>query len=526
MSRVDELSRAELIALIEAQQQAIAARDAKIDELTEKLEVLHFRVSQMSRRIYANTSERHDQNQQVIAFAGASPALADLFAHDDDDDDDDDDPPGGGSRRERRARERERNKQRKRGRQALPDHLDVVEERIDPPPEARVDADGNPFPVLREVVSERLDYRAGGWVKRRTIRPVYGRPFSEHNERVIAELPPQIVERGLPSDGTVVQVILAKYRDHTPLYRQAQQLRDAGIAIGRSQLMGWVGAAAKCFAPVHAALADEVRAAPYLHTDDVPVRLLAPGRGRCATARLWIYNTPSSAHFAFTPDRRGCWPQDFLRDYRGAIVDDAFPGYAALFADDDRIEIACWAHIRRKFYDAFQAGEARAGPYLDAIRALYRIERDTRDHRPDARQAERRRAAQPVLAAMKRDLDHDVIRERPRSGLGRAVHYALERWPAAVRYLDDGRWPIDNNPAENAIRPIVLGRKNYLFLGSQAGGAWAAIHYSVIASCRLAGIAPRRYLLDVARTLAHDPRADAAALTPQAWKAARSQAAA
>ncbi len=516
----------ELTDLVSEQAETIARQDdviakqaaiieqlqAEVDALTEKLEIMHHRVSQMSRRIFANTSERYDDpNQQVLPLvSGMEAVVADLSG----DDDDDDEPPSGGG-------ERKGKKRKNRGRLKIPDTVDVVEKRIEPPPEQRTDAEGRILPQIGVEVSEQLDYRAGGWVKLLIERPVYGAPYSEAEDRAIAPLPPRIVPRGLPTDETVIQVVCAKYQHHQPLYRQAQEMAEYGIDLGRSTLLGWVRRAANLWRPVVDAIGRSVLESPVLHSDDTPIPLLDPGRGRAATGRMWIYRTTEEALFRFTRTRAGAEPQNFLADYHGTVVADAYPGYDALFGAGRAQEAACWAHTRRYFFEAAVSGDEGAEPFLDAIRRLYAFERAWADHPPDRQREARQRHAKPILNDLRPMLDQVAYATLPRSPLGRAVRYARDQWDALNVYLDDGRVPIDNNNAENSIRPLALGRKNFLFVGSDDGGEWAATAYSLIESCRITGVVARTYLAAITDELLNRPGTDPAGLTPRRWAEGR-----
>lgn len=271
--------------------------------------------------------------------------------------------------------------------------------------------------------------------------------------------------------------------------------------------------------PVWEAIGAEVRAGPYLHLDDTPIRVLR--RDHCLTGRLWTYGVADAVHLRYAPSRAGLWPRDFLRDYRGYVVGDAYAGHRQLFVDGTRTAVACWVHARRNFFK-IRDREPEALAMVRRIAVLYAIEQRLRVSCADTATilATRRRDAVPHLALIKSHLNRLALITTPKSPLGQAVSYALTIWDALTVYATaDVVLPIDNNPAERSIRPVAIGRKNYLFLGSgeDGGGDWAAIAYSLIGSCQINGLDPIRYLTDIAPHLSDWRFIDYASLTPRAW---------
>jgi len=310
-------------------------------------------------------------------------------------------------------------------------------------------------------------------------------------------------------------------------YRQAEIAAREGVPLAPATLDGWVGDCGTLFGPLVRAMAKEVLASKVLHTDDTPVPVLDPTLpGRTRQGRLWVYHG-DDAHpytvFDYTPTRQRDGPARFLGDYAGYLQADAFSGYDGLYAGERVIEVACWAHVRRKFFDAQPTDRVRATAALDFIRALYTVEREATDRRLDAaaRRTLRQANARPVLETLRRWLDAQALAVLPKSPVGQAIAYALDQWTALTRYLDDDDLAIDNNAAERALRPVAIGRKNWLFAGSDAGGRCAAIHYSLIATCQRHGVNPFDYLRDVLRRLATHPASRIAELLPPQWKAAR-----
>jgi len=510
---------AELEAENAQQRSQIAQRDAQIVALTEQLRSMEARIQAMSKRIFGRSSEQlHDPGQQTLNLGGGSDrpfadaavvvttpaAEPDLVAKM---------PKSASSRRQRRAR--------------LPEGVTIIEKIIDVPEADRIAADGTPLKHLCDEVAERLHYIPAHFERHRLVRPVYGIPFADADTtpRVVAEPPAFLVAKGLPTDDLAIQVVIAKYADHLPLYRQSAIWARQGVHLSRSTLCGWVGAVADRLRPVWEAIGAEVRAGPYLHLDDTPIRVQA--KNRCLLGRLWTYGVPDAVHLRYTPSRAGCWPGDFLRDYRGYVVGDAYAGHHALFTDGTRIEIGCMTHVRRKFND-LRDQEREALAMIERFAPLYHIEAELRraNADPPTVLARRQRDAVPLLADIRRHLDRIASIVTPQHPLGRAVSYALNQWTVCTRYADSGILPIDNNLAERSIRPVALGRKNYLFLGSgeDGGGDWAAIAYSIIGSCALNHLDPHRYLLDIAPLLTNPRFSDHAAITPRIW--AKRQAAA
>ncbi len=316
---------------------------------------------------------------------------------------------------------------------------------------------------------------------------------------------------------------VAKYVDHLPLYRQEAIYARSGVPLSRSTLAEWIGAVGVALQPLVDATRQALLSCPVLHADETPVAQLEPGRGQTRRAYVFAYRSDSERPlivFDYCASRSGVHAQRFLGEWRGALMVDDFAGYKALFADGVT-ELGCWAHARRKFVDLEKAsGSAIATEALHRIAALYRIEHEVRGADPHTRHAYRQQHAAPIVAAM-----HEWLRElHPKvlgsSGTDRAIAYTLKRWPALVRYLDDGRYPIDNNPIENAIRPIALGRKNWLFAGSVPAGRRACAIMSLLATAKANGHDPHAWLSDVLERLPVTRNSDIATLLPHSWQPA------
>ncbi len=319
-------------------------------------------------------------------------------------------------------------------------------------------------------------------------------------------------------------MLVAKYADHLPLYRQTGMYEREGVELERSTLAEWVGGCGRLLEPLVGALRRYVTSAAKLHADDTPVPVLAPGNGKTKLGRLWAHvrddrpagdATAPAVWFAYSPDRRGEHPAGHLAGFEGTLQADGYAGFHPLYGTGRVREAACWAHARRKFYELEQAYHSPvAREALERIGALYGIEEDIRGRPPDARRAERQARAAPLLAELKQWLEETMTKLSARSDTMAAVRYALARWDALTLYARDGAIEIDNNAVERQMRPVALGRKNYLFAGSDAGGERAAAMYGLIGTARLNGWDPEAYLRQVLERIADHPVNRVAELLP------------
>jgi transposase len=353
--------------------------------------------------------------------------------------------------------------------------------------------------AIGEDVAEMLEYVPASFKVIRHVRP---RMACTCCERIVqGPAPSRPIARGLAGPGLLAHVWVSKYADHLPLYRQSGIYARQGVELERSTLADWVGSAARLLEPLEQALGRHVMAAEKLHADDTPVDVLQPGRGTTKTGRLWTYVRddrpsgsvdPPAMWLRYTPDRKGEHPQKHLKDFRGILQADGYAGFDRLYEDDTITQAACWAHVRRKFYDLEQAdGSPVAAEAVRRIGTLYEIEAEIRGKPPHERCAERKARAGPLLHEMKAWLESTLTKIARKSALAVAIRYALTRWAALTRYVGDGRIEIDNNAAERSIRDVALGRKNYLFAGSDAGGERAAAIYSLLGTAKLNGLDPR-----------------------------------
>jgi len=341
----------------------------------------------------------------------------------------------------------------------------------------------------------------------------------------IAAPPPKPVAKGLPGPGLLAHTVLAKYGDHAPLYRQEDIHARHGLILRRSTLCDWIAAAADLALPLYLLLRRRVLSSRIIHTDDTTVKMLDPLFEHARTARFWAYlgdaRNPYTV-YDFTESRKRDGPAEFLQDFRGYLQADAYGGYDGIYGGGVVIEVACWAHARRKWYDARTTDPVRAHHALALIQRLYKIEDDCRDIASDARRDARRQHALPILTEFRAWLDAESPKLLPKSPIGQAATYALNQWDALLRYCEDGELSIDNNVAERSMKMQALGRKNWLFVASRKGGDRAAILFSLVASCKANQVEPWAWLRDVFARLPSLDETDAAALEsllPDAWLA-------
>ncbi|HTV30301.1 MAG TPA: IS66 family transposase, partial [Xanthobacteraceae bacterium] len=393
-------------------------------------------------------------------------------------------------------------------RPSLPPHLVREDVRIDVE-QRTCPCCAGPLHAVGDTVSEMLDFVPARLRVIRICRPRYGcRACGTIHQAPAPERP---IAKGLASPALLAHVLVAKYSDHLPLYRQSQIFARHGVEIDRSTLANWVGGAVWWLKPLQARLAEHVFAAPILFADDTPMPVLDPGRGRTKTGRLWVYARderswngpdPPAVVYLYSPDRRSERPAAHLTRFTGVVHVDGYPGFERLSAEGKIQLAACWAHARRKFYEVHEAtGSPIAAEALRRIAELYAVEAAIRGQKSGVRHRTRQGRSLPLLETMKVWLELQINRVPPRSGLAEAIRYALVRWDALCLFLSDGRIELDNNIVERAIRPIALGRKNHLFAGSDGGAARWAVIASLLATAKLNNIEPFAYLRDVLERL-------------------------
>lgn len=484
----------------------IAQRDAQIAEMATvgayratRIKVLEAQLAAMNRALYGRRSEQLDPAQRQLFEEALEEDIVAIQAE------------------LETLKESPSAPRRQPKRLPLPEHLPRVEVRHEPASCACTQC-GNALTPMGEDVTELLDCKPAEFFVRRHVYPKYACRACETVTTAPSEA--SVIERGRPAPGLLAHVLVSKYADHLPLYRQQQIYQRSGVELARSTLADWTGAAGVALMPLVDAMKADLLQRPVIHADETPVSLLDPGAGKTARAYLFAYCTTDGAPitiFDFCTSRSGEHAKRFLGAFRGHLVVDDYSGYKALFAKDIT-EVGCWAHIRRLFFELHAAkASAHAEPALRHIAELYRIEAEVKGLDPPDRLARRQRDARPVLDALKQWIDQLSLDASPNSGLAKALAHTRKRWPALVRYVDDASLPIDNNPVERSIRPIAVGRKNWLFAGSKAAGERAAAIMSLIATAKQNGHEPYAYLKDVLTRLPTHPDRRIAQLLPHTW---------
>ncbi|CAB3808927.1 IS66 family transposase ISPpu19 [Pararobbsia alpina] len=401
----------------------------------------------------------------------------------------------------------------------LPSSLPRVE--ITHEPESTSCTCGCELKRIGEDVSEKLDYTPGVFTVERHVR---GKWVCAKCETLIqAPVPAQIIDKGIPTAGLLAQVLVAKYGDHVPLYRQERIFERAGLAIPRSTLGQWIGQCGVQLQPLVDALRQAILAHRVLHADETPVAMLSPGKGKTQRAYLWTYcpgafENLKAVVYDFAESRAGEHARAFLGDWKGRLLCDDYTGYKALFAQGVT-ELGCMAHSRRKFFDLHATNKSEiAQVALEHIGQLYEIERQVQALEPTERLALRQERARRVADELHQWMTQQRARVSEGSAIAKALDYSLRRWAALMRYLDDPQVPIDNNWCENQIRPIALGRKNWLFSGSLRAGKRAAAIMSLVQSAKLNGHDPYAYLKDVLMRLPTHAASRIEELLPHRWR--------
>jgi transposase len=513
MNLLDELARTDIDPALLAQVQAlIEQQQAKVMEADDKLTRLVTVVAEKDFKIKALTFELAYYKR--VRFGKASEALVgeqrllfdetvdmDLAAIDE----------------ELRNEAPTKPPRKRAGRQPLPPELPRIEHRHEPA-SCQCGQCGADLVKIGEDVSEQLDVEPARFFVHRHIRPQYAcRPCETITA---APIPAAVIDGGMAAVGLLVWIAAGKYLDHLPLYRIEQIAARQGVPLARSTLGEWIGRIGVALQPLADRLAELLRERPCLHADETPVRQLDPGSGKTKHAYLWAYRSngldagPAIVVFDYQTSRAGAHARAFLHGWRGHLMVDDYSGYKAMFAGGPT-ELACLAHIRRKFFDVHAAGGSPvAEQALHRIAKLYAIEQQGAGLDPPQRKLLREQLAIPALAEL-----HDWLLASQRtvaagSGTAKAIDHALKRWTALQRYAHSGSLPIDNNPVENAIRPIAIGKKNWLFAGSERAGRRAAAIQSLFATAKLNGLDPSRWLADTLEQLPTCPNSRIDSLLP------------
>jgi transposase len=490
---------------------------ALIAELTQELDVRQRRLRQLQHQLeqllrwrYGPRRERVDENQlflfatELVAAEPEQPEKADTES-----------PP------------KERSKRKGHGRKRLPAHLERKRVEYDLSEEQKCCPDcQTPLVALGEEVSERLEYVPASLF---VIEEVVKKYACRNGCTVLtAQKPSQPIEKGLPGPGLLAHVAVSKYGDHLPLNRQEDIFSRCGVELSRQTMCDWMGRSAELLSPLYELMTRCTLASKVVQTDDSPVGVLDPELPRTRTGRIWTYVGDQEHPYTvydYTESRSRDGPERFLQAFQGFLQADAYAGYDRLFADPDRDvnELSCWAHARRKYYDCQSSDLMRSMVMLAYVRLLYDVEREAKQRGLDsaARQALRQEKSIPVLNDIKDYLERQLPQVLPKSPIADAIGYVLGNWEALIRYCEDGDLEIDNNGAERALRPFAIGRKNWMFFGSNKGGTTAAILTSFVASCKRLHIDPFAYLRDVFERISSHPIHRLHELLPDQWEAAR-----
>lgn len=489
---LDALDRSALEALIIEQQSELSAQQEKLLSRDSEIEHLKLVIAKLRRMVFGTKSEKvtREIEQLELKLEELETGKAERAAT----------TPTGSPAKNKLTR------------RSLPEHL-PREVHTYLPDESACTQCGGELRKLGEDVSEMLEYIPASFKVIRHIRPKLS--CTKCYVIVEAPAPSRPIDRGLAGPGLLAHVLVSKYADHCPLYRQSEIYAREGVDLDRSTLADWVGATSHLLTPLVDKVRDYVLAASKLHADDTPVPVLAPGMGKTKTARLWTYvrddrpaaeKTPPAVWFAYSEDRKGEHPKQHLSKFSGILQADGYAGFHHLYEGGRIVEAACWAHVRRKFYDIHVAnGSAFAAEAIERIGALYDIEREIRGKPADMRCEIRQARARPLVDDLHRWFNKTLAGLSRKSDTAVAIRYALSRWRALMRYLDNGRIEMDNSAAERALRTVALGRKNYLFAGSDAGGERAATIYSLLGSAKLNGLDPELYLRHVLERIADHP---------------------
>jgi transposase len=469
-----------------------------------KIAALNFEVARLKRWRFGSSSESLDVQSPLFDAIAADTAIEDQAARD-----------------AQRPRDDQAPPRRRAVRAALPAGLPRIEHRHEL--EDTSCACGQPLVRIGEDVSEQLDCVPAQFFVHRHVRGKYACRGCQSVQA--AALPAQLIDKGLPAPGLLAQLVVAKHDDHLPLYRQQEIYARSGVHIARSSMAQWAGICGVRLAPLADALRELILAQRVIHADETPVSLLAPGKGKTHRAYVWAYRTSDfvpqrAVWFDFCMGRGGEHPRRVLKDYVGTLVTDDYGGYNAIHARAGVIEAGCMAHARRKLFEAHELnGSAIAGHAVTLVAKLYEIEREIKGLDAESRYRARQQHAKPIADELHEWLTSQRLKLAKADATAKAIDYSLGRWRALTRYLDDGEVPIDNNAIENSIRPLALGRRNWLFVGSQGAGERAANIMSLIESAKLNAHDPWAYLKDVFERLPTLKNSDLATLLPHNWRA-------
>ena len=400
-------------------------------------------------------------------------------------------------------------------RQELPAHLPRREIIIEP------EESTEGLSKIGEEITEELDYEPGTLFVNRYIRPKYAKRESEGV--IIGDLPSRPIDKGIPGPGLLSHIFISKFVDHLPLYRQRQQFKRQGVDLSASTLDNWITSGYDLLLPLYELQRERIIKKEYLMTDETPIQVLDKAkRGRTHRGYFWVYYDPLGKEilFDYQNNRSRDGPFQVLKDFKGFLQTDGYNVYDELGQWESITLLGCMAHARRYFDKSLLNDKERSEEMLSQVQRLYKTEAFARNnhHSYEERYNLRQKEANPILDEMKAWLDREALQVLPKSTMGKAIGYMLGRWKYLKRYVEDGRFEIDNNLIENAIRPVALGRKNYLFAGSHNGARRAALIYTLVANAKLQGLEPFAYMRDVLSQIADYPYKELADLLPVNWE--------
>lgn len=527
-----------MIASLQEAQEAIASRDAVITAQGETMAILQGQVDvldeslktalaniekqqqqleQYIKRLYGRTSERYCPDQllfdPLLLQSLPSPAATEKPEEELAGETDEPLPP----RRKKRTPH---------GRLPIPDHLERVVIELDIDESERIcPRTGEPLVVIGYEESEKLEFQPGRLFVKLYRRPKYASPDRLKGNGVgvvTAPMPDHPIPKCKADCGLIAYVVVSKFADHLPFYRQDGIFERESVRIARSTLDGWALAAAEAILPLGEELKMAVLDTEVLFTDDSVIPLLERGRGKTRKARLWVYvrgdPRPRLTAYDFTLDRCKGRPLEYLANYQGYVHADAYSGYEELFTKDGLEEVGCWCHARRGFDEALTSRPREASEILALIRRIYDFEKTFRDLPAEVRHQQRQTTVRPVVDAILERVQDMQAATLPAESLRKAIGYVLNQRDALLRFLEDGRLEADNNTAENAIRPLALGRKNWLFVGSEHGGRAAALYLGLIQSCKACDVNPWAYFDDIFRRIMSHPVHRLRELLPDQWR--------
>ncbi len=482
------------------------------EELRAENKKLHERIDYLIRQLFGSKSEKIDPNQLMLILGMDEMPT---------EDEPEDDPPPSEHPKSKRKRRQLKDR--------LPDNLPVRMNFIDPP---EVTAEPENYRYIGEEIHSELSMTPPVYFLNKTVRRKYVRKDDRSLPPIIVPAVPRLIENSFASTELLVDMVLKKYTEHLPLYRQAQTLqRRFDIELSRKTMSGWIWHIGNWLRVIYDEMKVELRSSGYLQADETCIKYIDPGTGHCQSGYLWVYHSPNiGVVFEWHQGRGAKCLESMLKDFSGDLQRDGYQAYRAFNQSRDKQDryrlFACWAHARRKFFDA-KLDSPAAAEILRQIQSLYRIESELRDAAASHKErAVRRQESKTILDDIKLSLDQALAGHRPQSLTCKAVSYTLNLWDELVRYADTGHIEIDNNLVENAIRPTAIGKKNWLFFGSPDSGWQSAVIFSILETCRKLGIDQQAYLQDVLTQLPNLTVQEAKLLTPSRWLAERGQIAA